>query len=152
MSCIRLRASARVIAGCCECERGHLSHGSAQRKVRFLTCISLALKVASASRARLVGHVRPPRLPFPTSDGPPGGRWRSGFASTRLHAPAQPHTESPRSMRLKGALLERTRDDPPSLYPLTWRRRLSTALPWHLCECVRRFCAEKSCGSSRPVF
>ena len=79
----------------------------------------LALKVASASRARLVGHVRPPRLPFPTSDGPPGGRWRSGFASTRLHAPAQPHTESPRSMRLKGALLERTRDDPPSLYPLT---------------------------------
>ena len=25
---------------CCECERGHLSHGSAQRKVRFLTCIS----------------------------------------------------------------------------------------------------------------
>ena len=61
----------------------------------------LALKVASASRARLVGHVRPPRLPFPTPDGPPSGRWRSGFASTRLHAPAQPHTESPRSMRLK---------------------------------------------------
>ena len=75
----------------------------------------LALKVASASRARLVGHVRPPRLPFPTSDGPPGGRWRSGFASTRLHATAQPHTESPDAC----ALLERTRECHTSLkkYP-----------------------------------
>ena len=90
-------------------------------QVAVLDMHQLALKVASASRARLVGHVRPPRLPFPTSDGPPGGRWRSGFASTRLHAPAQPHTESPRSMRLNGALLERTRDAPPSLYPLTYK-------------------------------
>ena len=121
MSCIRLRASARVIAGCCECERGHLKPRLGPAQGAVLDMHQLALKVASASRARLVGHVRPPRLPFPTSDGPPGGRWRSGFASTRLHAPAQPHTESPRSMRLKGALLERTRDDPPSLRAPAWQ-------------------------------
>ena len=72
---------------------------------------------------------------LPTPDGPPGGRWRSGFASTRLHAPAQPHTESPRRMRLKRALLERTRDDPPSLYPLSGTR--------HAAPCCAR-CTHKA--------
>ena len=105
---------ARDCRVCCECERGHLKPRLGPAQGAVLDMHQLALKVASASRARLVGHVRPPRLPFPTSDGPPGGRWRSGFASTRLHAPAKPHTESPRSMRLKGALLERTRVAPPS--------------------------------------